>query len=347
MPRIDLRSDTLTQPTAAMREAMFQAQVGDDVYGEDPSINELQAYTADLFGKEDALFCASGTMCNQIAIRVSTQPQDEVICDQRAHIYLYEGGGLMVNSFVSVRLLQGDRSRLHAAQIEENINPDDVHFPRTSLVALENTANKGGGSIYLLSQIAAIREVCDRHGLRLHLDGARIMNACVAGGYTPKDMGDQFDTISICLSKGLGAPVGSVLVGDKATIQHAKRVRKMLGGGMRQGGFLAAAGLYALQHHVDRLEEDHRRAQKIGAFLEKADWIEDLMPVETNIVAFKPNSDAISTDALKAYLTSQDIHVSAFGPGYLRMVTHLHITDEMTDRVIHVLAQAPVGEFIA
>ncbi|MEL6135539.1 MAG: GntG family PLP-dependent aldolase, partial [Bacteroidota bacterium] len=339
---MDLRSDTLTQPTEAMKEAMFQAQVGDDVYGEDPSINELQAYTADLFGKEDALFCASGTMCNQIAIRVSTQPQDEVICDQRAHIYLYEGGGLMANSFVSVRLLEGDRSRLHAAQIEENINPDDVHFPRTSLVALENTANKGGGSIYTLSQIDAIQAVCDQHGLRLHLDGARVMNACVAGGYRPRDMGARFDTISICLSKGLGAPVGSVLVGDKATIKQAKRVRKMLGGGMRQAGFLAAAGLYALQHHVERLEEDHIRAKRLGEFLENAGWVEDLMPVETNIVAFKPNPDAISTQALQTYLTSQGVYVSTFGPGYLRMVTHLHITDEMIQQVIQILEKAPV-----
>lgn len=333
MPRVDLRSDTLTHPTPEMKEAMFQAQVGDDVYEEDPSINELQTYTADLFGKEEALFCPSGTMCNQIAIRVSTQPQDEVICDERAHIYLYEGGGMMANSFVSVRLLKGDRSRISARQVEQHINPDNVHFPKTSLVALENTANKGGGSIYPLEQIEEIRKVCDLNDLRLHLDGARVMNACVAGGYSPVDMGRNFDTISICLSKGLGAPVGSVLVGDKATIKHAKRVRKMLGGGMRQAGYLAAAGLYALQHHVKRLEEDHHRAQQIGQTIAESDWIEDLMPVETNIIAFKPKSEAITSQALLDHLATHDIHVSTFGPGYLRMVTHLHVDDEMVAQV--------------
>ncbi|MEM9985253.1 MAG: GntG family PLP-dependent aldolase, partial [Bacteroidota bacterium] len=228
---IDLRSDTLTRPTPGMMEAMFQARVGDDVYGEDPTVNTLQAYAADLFGKEAALFCPSGTMCNQIAIRIQTRPQDQVICDQWAHVYLYEGGGIAANSQCSVKLLPGHRGRINASQVQTAINPEDIHFPRTALVALENTSNKGGGSCYALADIAAIRELCDVHGLKLHLDGARVFNAMVAQENTPKQMGAHFDTLSICLSKGLGAPVGSLLLGSKALIKEALRVRKMFGGG--------------------------------------------------------------------------------------------------------------------
>ncbi|RMG62234.1 MAG: low-specificity L-threonine aldolase [Bacteroidetes bacterium] len=337
---IDFRSDTLTQPTPAMREAMAQAPVGDDVYGEDPTVNALEEEVATLFGKEAAVFCPSGTMCNQIAIRISTQPQDEVICDRQAHVYLYEGGGIAANSLASVRLLEGDRGRLTAAQVAAAINPDDVHFPVSRLVCLENTANKGGGSCYDIAQIAAIHALCRERGLRLHLDGARLFNAIVATGTDPSEFGALFDTLSVCLSKGLGAPVGSLLLGSRADIKQARRVRKLFGGGMRQAGILAAAGRYALAHHVDRLAEDHARARALGDALAKASWVGELLPVETNIVVFRPDPGQVSSEKLVAYLAEQGIRVSTFGPGYLRMVTHLDIDDLMLERAVEVLRRA-------
>ena len=337
--RIDLRSDTVTQPTSEMLETMMRANVGDDVYGEDPSINALQEKAATMFGKEAALFCPSGTMCNQIAIRISTRPQDQVMCDQRAHIYLYEGGGIAANSLATVRLIEGNRGRLTAQQVEANINADDPHFPRTSLVALENTSNKGGGSCYELSEIEAISQVCRKFGLRLHLDGARIFNALVKTGQDPQTLGQYFDTISFCLSKGLGAPVGSLLVGSKTDIKEALRVRKVMGGGMRQAGFLAAAGLYALDHHIDRLAEDHRRAGILAEAISQLSWVEDLMPVETNLVAFKPDPNYITFDSLYQKLRELHIYGSNFGYGYIRFVTHLDITDDMISQVITTLKQ--------
>jgi threonine aldolase len=340
---LDLRSDTLTQPTEGMREAMLSAPVGDDVYGEDPSIHALQAQTAALFGKEAALFCPSGTMCNQIAIRVHTRPQDEVICDQYAHIYLYEGGGIAANALCSVRLLPGERGRISADQVRSAIQPDNPHFPRTRLVALENTSNKGGGACYDLARIAAIREVCDQHGLALHLDGARALNACVAMGYRPDELGHAFDTISLCLSKGLGAPVGSVLLGSQAHIQQALRVRKVMGGGMRQAGMLAAAASYALDHQLTRLADDHRRARTLGQALQALPWVAEVLPVETNIVVFRTVSAQVSRDQLLAHLQGHGIQLSTFGADYLRFVTHLHVDDEAIAHLIEALSAVPVA----
>lgn len=334
---IDLRSDTLTKPTAAMLEAMMSARVGDDVYGEDPTINELQERVAKMFGMEDALFCPSGTMCNQIAIRISTQPQDQVICEKRAHVYLYEGGGIAANSMASVRLLEGDRMRLTAEQVEENINPDDPHFPRTSLVCLENTCNKGGGSYYTLDQIAAVSEVTKRNGLKLHLDGARVFNALIETGEDAVEYGEYFDTISVCLSKGLGAPVGSVLIGTKADIYQAKRVRKMMGGGMRQAGILAAAGLYALDHHIDRMKDDHAMASRIESVLKDCSWVETIYGVDTNIIAFRPDHQVFTSSQLVNKLAEQNILASTFDGGFVRFVTHLDIDTEMEERVCEVL----------
>src|SRR5215471_3375413 len=266
---IDYRSDTVTKPTAGMMEAMMHAKVGDDVFGEDPSINELEALTANMFGMEAAIFCPSGTMTNQIGIKCHSQPGDEVICDENAHVYQYEGGGIAFNSGASVKLLPGDRGRITAKQVKIAINSDDNHKAHTSLVCLENTSNRGGGSCYDFEEIRKIREVCKDSNLRFHLDGARLFNALVEKNETPKQYGEIFDSVSICLSKGLGCPVGSVLIGKRDFIKKARRVRKVFGGGMRQAGFLAAAGIYALQNHISRLKEDHRHAKQIGEVLQK------------------------------------------------------------------------------
>jgi len=331
---VDLRSDTLTRPTEAMKQAMMEAEVGDDVFEEDPSINTLQAEVAKHFGMEAGLFCPSGTMCNQIAIRVHTQPQDQVICDQRSHVYLYEGGGIAYNAMVSVKLIDGDRGRINATQVQSQINPDDIHLPQSRLVVLENTCNKGGGSFYTLDQIQSIYEVCQAHSLRLHLDGARIFNALVATGESATAYGKYFDSISICLSKGLGAPVGSVLVGSKELIRKALRVRKVLGGGMRQAGYLAAAGLYALRHHVDRLAEDHERARVIGEALCQHDGIQEVLPVDTNIIIFSPASGWLSAPDLLQLFASKGIKGVPFGPNHIRFTTHLDISDDMVGYVV-------------
>jgi len=338
---IDLRSDTVTRPTSQMLESMQKAPVGDDVYGEDPTVNILQEKLAEMFGMEEGLFCPSGTMCNQIAINISTRPQDEVICDQNSHIYLYEGGGIAATSLVSVRLLSGDRMRITASQVEDSINEDNPHYPRTSLVSLENTCNKGGGSFYELGEISAIAEVCKRHGLRLHLDGARVFNALCASGDDPKKYGTYFDTISVCLSKGLGAPVGSVLLGSQELIKEALRVRKRLGGGMRQAGYLAAAGIYALDHHIERLEEDHRRAKELGAMLKNCNWVRSVLPVETNIVIFEPDQAIITRGELLEKFKEKGMLVSSFGKTYVRMVTHLDFKEnhlEKTKEIIRLIA---------
>ncbi len=336
---IDLRSDTLTQPTPAMRAAMMDASVGDDVYGEDPSVSALQTRAAALFGMDRALLCPSGTMCNQIGIRLSTQAQDQVICDKSAHIYLYEGGGIAAQSLASVRLLEGQRGKLSVEMIEANINPPDQHFPVTSLVALENTHNKGGGSVYTLAEIGAISDLCKAKGLRLHLDGARLFNALVASEELDRarEYGQHFDTISICLSKGLGAPVGSVLLYNDPDHFKALRVRKMMGGGMRQAGFLAAAGLYALDHHVERLAEDHYRAKVIGDVLRQLSWVRDLLPIETNIIGFAPDPERYSLEEVLAKLGRAGIKAAPFGHGYIRFVTHLDFTDEMLDLLLKAL----------
>ena len=325
---IDLRSDTLTRPTAPMLEAMFRAEVGDDVFGEDPTVRALEEKAASLLGMEAGLFCASGTMCNQVAIRVHTRPQDELICDQTSHIHLYEGGGIAGNSGVSVTLLRGERGIVRAGDVEDAVKPADVHYPRTRLVCLENTVNKGGGSLYRLSDIRPIREVCERHGLAMHLDGARLFNALVETGENPSDYGRYFDTISICLSKGLGAPVGSVLTGSMELIREARRARKVFGGGWRQAGYLAAAGIYALDHHIDRLRDDHRRARAIAEALQAQPWVSDILPVDTNIVIFRLSGTARAAEFVPI-LRKHDILAIPFGKQEIRMVTHLDFDDDM------------------
>jgi threonine aldolase len=324
---IDLRSDTVTKPTPAMREFMFSAEIGDDVFEEDPTVNHLEELAANMFGKESSLFCPSGTMTNQIGIRINTSPQDEVICDKRAHIYNYEGGGIAYNSLISCRLVDGDRGRFTAQDVVKNINPDDIHYPVTKLVSIENTVNKGGGCYYRLNQVKDIRRIAEQHQLNMHLDGARFFNAWVETKENIKEWGKCFETISICLSKGLGAPVGSLLVGSAEKIKQAKRVRKTLGGGMRQAGFLAAAGVYALKHHIDRLTEDHIRARSIGDMLSDLPWVTDVTPVETNIVIFSIDEGLAVRDQL-AKLQAKDILAIPFGPRDIRMVTHLDINDQ-------------------
>ena len=329
MQLLDLRSDTLTQPTAGMKEAMFAAPLGDDVFGEDPTVNALETKIATLFGMEAALFCPSGTMTNQIAIRLHTGPQKEVICHQYSHIYLYEGGGIMANSMASVKLLTGDLGKITASQVAESINPDDVHAPETTLVSIENTMNKGGGSIYTLDEIKPIHALCKEKGLKLHLDGARLFNALVESGESPADWGAHFDTISICLSKGLGCPIGSLLLGTKADIKRAKKVRKVFGGGMRQAGFLAAAGIYALDHQVERLKEDHRRARVLGQFLIKAPHVAEVLPVATNIVIAR--LEGKSPEMYLQELSSKGIKGVKFGKDLVRFVTHLDFSDTHLD----------------
>ena len=325
MQILDLRSDTLTQPTAGMKEAMFAAPLGDDVFGEDPTVNALETKIAALFGMEASLFCPSGTMTNQIAIRLHTGPQKEVICHQYSHIYLYEGGGIMANSMASVKLLTGDLGKITASQVAESINPDDVHAPETTLVSLENTMNKGGGSIYTLDEIKPIHALCKEKGLKLHLDGARLFNALVESGESPADWGAHFDTISICLSKGLGCPIGSVLLGTKTDIKRAKKVRKVFGGGMRQAGFLAAAGIYALDHQVERLKEDHRRARVLGQFLVQAPHVAEVLPVATNIVIAR--LEGLIPELFLQELSSKGIKGVKFGKDLVRFVTHLDFGD--------------------
>lgn len=334
---IDYRSDTVTRPTPDMLEAMMQAKVGDDVFGDDPSINNLQQLAAEMFGMEAALFCPSGTMTNQIAIKCHTQPGDEVICDVTSHIYQYEGGGIAFNSGASVKLLYGDRGRITAAQVAEGINPDDVHKAHTSLVSLENTANRGGGSCYELATIEEIRKVVDQNNLKLHLDGARLFNALVAKNQSAKDYGRLFHSISICLSKGLGSPVGSVLIGSADFIKKARRIRKVFGGGMRQAGYLAAAGIYALQNNIQRLAQDHQHAKAIADALQQKSFVQDILPVETNIIIFtlKDMPAANFVQQMK----EQNILVHAISHTQARIVTHLDITPDMVQRTIEAIQQ--------
>lgn len=310
-----------------MLEAMWSAPVGDDVYGEDETVNKLETKLASMFGMEAGLFCPSGTMTNQIAIKCFTQPMDEVIADETAHVYRYEGGGIAFNSAASVRLLNGDRGRLTVQDIEPHINPDNLHYPRTSLVVLENTVNRGGGSCYTIAQIEPIKQLCRKHGLKLHLDGARLFNALVATGEQPKDYGRLFDGISICLSKGLGAPVGSVLLGSKETIKQARRVRKVFGGGMRQAGYLAAAGIYAIDHQVERLKIDHEHARLLGDCLAEQAYVKSVMPVDTNIVIFELDV-RLPADEFVAKMAANGVKCSTFGHQMVRFVTHLDIHED-------------------
>ena len=333
----DLRSDTFTKPSPAMLEAMFNASVGDDVFGEDPTINKLESISASMFGMEAALFCPSGTMTNQIAIKCHTQPGDEVICDKVSHVYIYEGGGIAFNSGCQVKSLDGERGRITADQVLESINPDDVHKARTSLVSLENTANRGGGSCYEFSEIQSIKEICLNNKLKFHLDGARLWNALVAKNESPKQYGEIFDSISICLSKGMGTPVGSLLLGKSDFIKQARRVRKVFGGGMRQAGYLAAAGIYALENNIERLAEDHHNAKQIAAALAKKDFVGKIMPVETNIVIFEITGSSFTPKTFCEKLAKYEILCLPISATQVRMVTHLDFTKEMLKKLIEVI----------
>lgn len=337
MDKIDFRSDTVTKPTTGMLAAMMDAKVGDDVFGEDETVNALEEKLADLFNMEAALFCPSGTMSNQIAIKCFTQPMDEVICDQTAHVYRYEGGGIAYNSLASVRLLNGERGILTPELIEPEINADNVHYPNSSLVVLENTVNKGGGKCYQLSQIEPIHHLCAIKGIKLHLDGARIFNALVATGDKAANYGKYFDGISVCLSKGLGAPVGSVLLSSKETIYKARRIRKVLGGGMRQTGFLAAAGIYALDHHVNRLAEDHQHAKALATALTQTNYVSAVMTVETNIVLFDIRN-GLKVDQVVKALGAKGILCNSTSDKTIRFVTHLDLSSALIDRAIETIS---------
>ena len=335
MPIVDLRSDTVTRPTPAMLEAMLRAPLGDDVFGEDPTVNALEERMAAHFGHEAALFCPSGTMTNQIAINVHTRPGDEVLCEEGAHVYRYEGGGMMANSGCSVKHLPADRGRFTAEAVAAAVNDRSAaYLAHTKLVVIENTVNRGGGAIWDIEEAKRVRAACDAHGLALHLDGARLFNAMAVDGNAPRDWGAPFHSVSICLSKGLGAPVGSVLIGSSALIHQARRVRKRFGGGMRQAGIIAAAGLHALDHHVSRLSEDHARAQRIGEAVAQRPWCVRLMPVDTNIIIYDIDHD--SKQHVSA-LEAQGIRCFAIGPDQVRMVTHLDVSDSDTQRTIDAL----------
>ncbi|MBD0289238.1 MAG: aminotransferase class I/II-fold pyridoxal phosphate-dependent enzyme [Flavisolibacter sp.] len=330
---IDYRSDTVTKPSPEMHKVMMEAPVGDDVFGEDPSVNELEQLSALMFGMEAALYCPSGTMTNQIAIKCHTQPGDEVVCDVTSHVYQYEGGGIAFNSGASVKLIQGNLGKITAAQVSESVNADDAHKAHTSLVCLENTVNRGGGSCYDFEEIKRIKKVCDEHNLRLHLDGARLFNALVAKREKAADYGKLFHSISICLSKGLGCPVGSVLIGEKDFIKKARRVRKVLGGGMRQAGYLAAAGIYALKNNIERMQQDHLHAQQIATALKEKDFVGEVLPVETNIIIFSVKG-RYTPQSLVAKLKEHSVLGYAISPTAVRLVTHLDITDEMVEKTI-------------
>jgi threonine aldolase len=336
MKNIDLRSDTVTRPTPDMLNYMFGAEVGDDVFEEDPTVQKLEAKTAALFGMEAGIFCPSGTMTNQIAIKAQTEPLSEVICDQTSHIYQYEGGGIAFISAASVYLLHGERGKITPDMVKGAIRPDNIHHPVTKLVSLENTSNKGGGAFYTIDEIAGIAAICKENQLALHLDGARVFNALLAANESPQPYGQYFDSISVCLSKGLGAPVGSVLVGSKNLIKKARRIRKALGGGMRQAGFLAAAGIYALDHHIKRLAQDHATARFLRDTLENCTYVESVLPVETNIVIFKLVPE-VSTQVFLKKLKEHGILALDFGPQQIRFVTHLDFTDDMAEYTAQVL----------
>lgn len=336
---IDLRSDTVTKPSPEMLEAMLSAQVGDDVYKEDETINALEDKIAKLFGKSHALFFPSGTMANQTAIKLHTNPGDQVICDKYAHIYNYEGGGASFNSGVSCNLLDGTQGMFTAKQVIEAINPPDFyHSPLTTLVEIENTTNKGGGACWDFNEILKIKQVCKDNNLGFHLDGARLWNALVAKNETTLQYGEAFDTISVCLSKGLGCPIGSVLVGDETIMSNAIRIRKILGGGMRQGGFLAAAGLYALENNIERLAEDHKKAIELEVALTKSSFVKKVEPVETNIVIFELN-DKYSEKIFLEALSDKNIKIIGMGSNKLRLVTHLNYDDNQHDRVLEVISK--------
>ena len=326
---IDLISDTVTKPTPAMMEVMMHAEVGDDVFKMDPTVNALQEKTAKLFGMEDALFFPSGTMANQAAIKLHTQPGDQLICDKYAHVYNYEGGGAAFNSGVTCKLIDGDRGMFSSAQLAAAIaGRVDIHVPFSRLVCIENTTNKGGGACWDFSELERVQKVAKNNNLAFHLDGARLFNALVAKKENPAQYGALFDTISICLSKGLGAPIGSILLGSKAHIAKALRIRKLFGGAMRQTGFLAAAAIYALDHHVERLADDHLKAKELGRVLQEAAYVTKVEPIETNIIIFYVDEKIGATHFIEK-MKDKNILLTPMGEGRIRIVTHLDYTDEM------------------
>ena len=328
---VNLISDTVTKPSKEMLQAMLNAEVGDDVFKEDPSVNKLEELIAKMFNKSSALFFPSGTMTNQVAIKINTEPGDELICDHYSHVYNYEGGGASFNSAVSCKLIKGDRGRIFANQIEKNINkPDFYHSPKTSLVCLENTTNKGGGAVYDFDEIKKIRNLCDKHNLMLHLDGARLWNALVKTSEKAKDYGDVFDTISLCFSKGLGCPVGSILVGSEEKINKALRIRKVLGGGMRQSGYLASAAIFALENHINDLKNDHIKAKEIESVLKRLDFVKKVEPVSTNIVIFSL-IDEIDQNYFIHKMKENNILIISLGEDKLRIVTHRDYSDVQHD----------------
>lgn len=333
---IDFRSDTFTKPTPGMLAFMFNAEVGDDVFGEDSSINQLETSLAKMFDMEAAVFCPSGTMTNQIAIKCHTQPGDEVICEEMSHVYIYEGGGIAFNSSSQVKAIKGIHGKINAKQILEAINPEDVHKAPTKVVCLENTTNRGGGSCYNIVDIQEIKLVCLQENLKLHLDGARLFNALIATRQKPKQYGEIFDSISICLSKGLGAPVGSVLLGNSKFIKQARRIRKVFGGGMRQAGYLAAAGIYALEHNIERLATDHFYSKQIAGALLKKDFVGKMLPVETNIIIFEV-LEQYNPQTLSKTFKKFNILVMPISKTQIRLVVHLDITPEMVNQTIDVI----------
>lgn len=336
---INLISDTVTKPSPEMLQAMFNAKVGDDVFKQDPTVNAFEKMVADLFGMEAALFFPSGTMANQTAIKLNTNPGDQIICDKWSHIHLYEAGGASFNSGVNFNLLDGQRGMITAEQVALGINdPEFYHAPLSKMVSIENTTNKGGGACYNIEELQKIKQVCVDNNLKYHLDGARLWNALVAKKQHPKQYGVLFDTISVCFSKGLGAPIGSVLVSDAETMHKALRIRKIFGGNMRQSGYLASAGIYALQNNIKRLEDDHRRAKELGQLLQQLPWVANVSPTETNIVIFevkKPLTEKQVIDTLKA----KGILISSMGQGKLRMVTHLDYKQVLHEYVMENLGK--------
>jgi threonine aldolase len=333
---IDLISDTVTKPTPSMLKAMWEAQVGDDVFGEDPTIRQLEEKCADIFGHEAGLFCPSGTMTNQIALKVHTRPLDEVICDEMSHIFQYEVGGYAFHSGIGVNLLRSKNGIIDPDQLAAAVKAPFDWLPRSSLTVIENTCNKGGGSIYPRATIQAISSVCKAKNMALHADGARIFNALAESDYSAREFGAWIDSLSICLSKGLGAPVGSVLTGTTAFVREARRVRKAMGGGMRQAGYLAAAGIYALDHNRARLRDDHQHAAYLAEVLLEMDYVDTILPVETNILIFELKQ-SISTAQFLAYLTENGVRASAFGPQAIRFVLHLDVDQSMVHRVAELL----------
>ncbi len=334
---IDYRSDTVTKPSKEMLDAMISAPVGDDVFAEDPTINELQEYAANLFGMEAALFCSSGTQTNQIAINVHVAPGGEIICDEESHIYKYEGGGIAKNSGASVRLLKGDRGRLNVEQVSQWFNnKEDIHLPLTQLLSLEDTANRGGGAVYNFEDIVKMRTWCDENNIPMHLDGARLMNALMVNNIDPKTYAAQFHSISLCLSKGLGAPVGSLLIGSKDFIYKSRRVRKVFGGGMRQAGIIAAGGLFALKNNFQRLKQDHDHAKIIQETLENLPWVASVLDAHTNIVVAHLQKPA-QRDLIIERMAQEGVKIMAFGPGMLRFVSHLDISPEEIEKTCDIL----------